>query len=214
LGGAPTTAPTTASTTSTDEETKPNAPKELAMGMFWLGASGVVGVITFRFYQYRYEQADSPNSAPSPEQFNVELSDTQQIARQARHRELNEIVPWPEMATVASDAPSPEPECAISMEDYADLKEPVRIRQPDGRFTDKVFELSALTIYLKTRLQNPEGFLDPTNRQPFSVKDIFREKQNTASSGKTPASTDIIESKVPASQKHSNELDPMQAIDI
>jgi len=93
------------------------------------------------------------NSAPSPEQFNVELSDTQQIARQARHREFNEIVPWPEMATVVSDAPSPEPECAISMEDYADLEEPVRIRQPDGRFTDKVFELSALTIYLKTRLE-------------------------------------------------------------
>jgi hypothetical protein len=180
----PPTSPSTrapAPSSDSDNETKPKQiHQDVAMGSFALGMLGMLFLSIYSCSKNQSGELQGTQQSQTAREPDPQ-AEARRAARNERRVALEKMDNWSDMASVVSDAPTAEPACPISLEAYADLEEPVRIRQPDNTFTNKVFELSALKVYLKHRVRHVEGFLDPTNRQPIKVADIFREKRSATS---------------------------------
>jgi hypothetical protein len=82
---------------------------------------------------------------------------------------------WNTLPAVSSDAPPADDTCPICLADIAEVTHPVRIRQPDGQFIEKIYDYDCLVADMRYRAENRKSIRDPSNQQPYTEKDIHRQ---------------------------------------
>jgi len=88
---------------------------------------------------------------------------------------------WQKLLPVGACAPSANERCLICLNDLEEIEEPVRIRQPNGKFIDKVYDYDCIIADMRHRTTSAQPWRDPSNQQPFGLGDIHRDVKAHAS---------------------------------